>query len=218
MLAHSSPPLLQVSRSVRLIVEGRVQGVGFRPFINRLARARGLTGWVRNSAGRVEIEASGAASDVAGFLEDVLARAPPLARPHIADVRDAHVETSDSFTIRSSELGDCPDAELPPDHFVCDDCLAEMSDPAARRYRYPFINCTQCGPRYSIIRELPYDRSRTTMAGFRMCASCRAEYSDPADRRHHAQPLACPQCGPQLLFRGSSGDTPGNNAALAACV
>lgn len=208
----------QAPRSVRIVVDGRVQGVGFRPFINRLAVSRGLAGWVRNCAGRVEILASGPVAAVEDFLEGIVKQAPPLARPHIAEVRTAAASDLTGFTILSSEAGSEPAAELPPDHFVCDDCLAEMSDPSARRYRYPFINCTQCGPRYSIIRALPYDRPRTTMAEFELCAACRAEYSDPGDRRYHAQPLACPQCGPQLLFRQGSRDVTGNEAALAACV
>lgn len=199
-------------------VQGRVQGVGFRPFINRLAVAHGLSGWVRNCAGEVEIAACGDAPALEAFLRKIVTQAPPLAHPRITHVEAAAIECSGGFTIKSSEAGDASSAELPPDHFVCDDCLAEMAEPSARRYRYPFINCTQCGPRYSIIRELPYDRAATTMAEFEMCPECRAEYDDPADRRYHAQPLACPACGPRLSWRCGATVVDGNEMALAACV
>lgn len=214
-----SPESRADSRGVLIVVEGRVQGVGFRPFVNRLAISHGLRGWVLNRAGRVEVFACGDKKTIDRFLHDLVARAPPLARPRIAQVRQADLQeaSGDSFEIRSSQ-GGAGDAELPPDHFVCDECLAEMSDPFARRYRYPFINCTQCGPRYSIIRSLPYDRINTTMAEFAMCPQCRAEYEDPADRRFHAQPLACPACGPMLTFRRSDAIVQGNEAALGACV
>jgi len=207
------------SRAVLIAVEGRVQGVGFRPFVNRLAISHGIRGWVLNRAGRVEVFARGDMTAIDRFLHDLVERAPPLARPRIARIEpaDSHMDTADSFEIRSSQ-GEGGDAELPPDHFVCDECLAEMSDPLARRYRYPFINCTQCGPRYSIIRSLPYDRINTTMADFAMCPQCRREYEDPADRRFHAQPLACPACGPTLTFRRADTVVHGNEAALAACV
>lgn len=205
-------------RGLLIRIEGQVQGVGFRPFVNRLALSHGITGWVLNRAGRVEVGACGDATALERFLHDLVAKAPPLARPWIAKVRPADVEDRGSFTIRPSRSGGGSGTELPPDYSVCDDCLAEMADPAARRYRYPFINCTQCGPRYSIIRALPYDRANTTMAEFVMCPECRAQYSDPADRRYHAQPLACPVCGPQLRFHGIAADVCGNDAALAACV
>lgn len=200
------------------MVEGRVQGVGFRPFIRRLAAAHGLGGWVRNRAGQVEIAASGEAPALERFVRDIVTRAPPLARPRIREVVPAFVEDEGRFDILPSEAGDPRDAELSPDLFVCDDCLAEMADSAARRYRYPFINCTQCGPRYTIIRALPYDRANTTMASFALCPECRAQYDDPADRRHHAQPLACPACGPSLWFRDAAGEVHGNEASIAVCV
>lgn len=207
------------SRRVLIVVEGRVQGVGFRPFVNRLAHAHGIRGWVLNRAGRVEVLACGGAGAIDCFVHDLVTRAPPLARPRISRVEpaDPRPDIPASFEIRSSQ-GEGGDAELPPDHFVCDECLAEMSDPLSRRYRYPFINCTQCGPRYSIIRSLPYDRVRTAMADFVMCPQCREEYEDHADRRFHAQPLACPACGPTLTFRSSDTVVHGNEAALAACV
>lgn len=206
----SGPALLTRAVPVRdegrvICVEGRVQGVGFRPFVRRLALQHDLTGWVRNQAGRVEIQVSGRAESLEIFTRELIASAPPLARPRITQASMADVGTECGFSIRASEPGPAFEAELPPDLFVCDDCLAEMSDPTARRYRYPFINCTQCGPRYTIIRALPYDRPCTTMAAFDLCPQCRAEYGDPADRRYHAQPLACPACGPSLWFRDASG-------------
>lgn len=218
-LLRQSSDLAGESCGVEITIEGRVQGVGFRPFVNRLAVSLGLRGWVLNSAGQVEVFAAGSASAIERFVHDLVARAPPLARPRVARIRSVSPspDFGDAFTIKSSR-GGAGDAELPPDHFVCDDCLAEMADPCARRYRYPFINCTQCGPRYSIIRSLPYDRINTTMAAFTMCPACRDEYENPADRRYHAQPLACPACGPALMFARAGELVHGNEAALAACV
>jgi len=145
--------------------------------------------------------------------------AAPLARPEAPEISAATVEHHQDFRILDSGLGGHDRIVVPPDHFVCPDCLAEMADPQARRYRYPFTNCTQCGPRYTIIDRLPYDRPNTAMAGFELCADCRAEYDDPADRRFHAQPLECPRCGPTLEFRqpGRAANHD-NEAALAACV
>lgn len=201
-----------------IVVDGRVQGVGFRPFVNRLALSHGVTGWVRNRAGQVEIAACAEPSALEEFLRQIVARAPPLARPRIRQIEPMQLEDDGCFTIVPSAGGDVSGAELPPDHFVCDDCLAEMADSTARRFRYPFINCTQCGPRYSIIRALPYDRANTTMAEFPLCPQCHAEYSNPSERRYHAEPLACASCGPQLTFRGPDDDVAGNEAALQACV
>ena len=203
----------------RILVQGRVQGVGFRPFILRLARRLGLTGWVRNLSGTVEIHVEGAAVPLAEFARALVADAPPLAQPAPPQILPAEPLDLPSFEILDSATDAASRIVIPPDHFVCQDCLAEMSDPAARRFRYPFTNCTQCGPRYTIIDRLPYDRPNTAMAGFPLCAECRAEYEDPADRRYHAQPLACPRCGPTLEFR-AEGIAPihGNEAALAAAV
>lgn len=219
-LGAASPHAVTDARTgVFIVVEGRVQGVGFRPFVLRLALQHGVSGWVRNCAGRVEIAAGGNALALDLFVRDIVARAPPLARPRIDRIVPGAVDGDGGFIIRASEVGDTHQAELPPDLFVCNDCLAEMADPAERRYRYPFINCTQCGPRYSIIRALPYDRANTTMASFDLCPACRAQYSDPADRRYHAQPLACPACGPRLWFRDRDGDVVhGNDEAIAACI
>lgn len=203
----------------RIHVRGRVQGVGFRPHTVRLARALGLRGWVRNLSGEAEIHVEGEAGSVAAFIDRLGAEAPPLARPEPPAVVRAEVEGAADFSIRHSQAGAAGPVVIPPDHFVCPDCLAEMADPSARRYRYPFTNCTQCGPRYTIIDALPFDGLNTAMAGFPLCADCRAEYDDPADRRYHAQPLACPRCGPVLSFHAPGvGRSVGNEAALAACL
>lgn len=200
----------------RLTVTGRVQGVGFRPFLYRLAHACGVAGWVRNEAGRVEVHVEKEAQAVERFIAAIVAEAPPLARPAVAAVEEAAVEGLDDFCIAASRGGGARDAHLAPDQFCCNDCLAEMADPHGRRHRYPFINCTQCGPRYTIIARLPYDRPNTAMARFPLCPECRAEYEDPLDRRFDAQPLACPVCGPHLAL--TDGDSPtieDTTAALA---
>lgn len=200
-------------------VRGRIQGVGFRPFLCRLARRLGLRGWVRNRSGEVDIHVEGASEQISVFVDAIRAEAPPLAQPEAPSVENAEFLGCPDFSIRASESGESGPIVIPPDHFVCPDCLKEMSDPATRRYRYPFTNCTQCGPRYTIIDRLPYDRPHTAMADFPLCADCRAEYDDPADRRYHAQPLACPRCGPTLEFREADlAPVTGNEAVLAACV
>jgi hydrogenase maturation protein HypF len=192
---------------------GRVQGVGFRPFVYRTAHRYRVEGWVRNLAGRVEVLGQGSPDKLTSFGEALLAEAPPLARPQkLADARVEHKPLR-GFAILESRADALAHVGVPPDYFACEACLAELRDPRDRRFRYPFINCTQCGPRYTLIRGLPYDRANTTMAGFPLCARCAAEYSDPLDRRFHAEPVACPDCGPQLAFGSLSGE-----AALAACV
>jgi hydrogenase maturation protein HypF len=198
-----------------ITISGRVQGVGFRPFVYRLAHELELAGWVLNAAGVVEVEIHGPEQRLAEFARRVIADAPPLARPELLNNDPVSVRSAERFEIRHSEDGGKPDIHVPPDQFLCADCIAEMSDPAERRYRYPFINCTQCGPRYTIIRALPYDRPNTTLAGFPLCPECHAEYTDPLDRRFHAQPLACPVCGPCLTFRQGERVVDGNEAALA---
>ena len=189
---------------LRLVVEGRVQAVGFRPFVYRLARELGLGGWIRNRSGTVEIELWGATSALTEFEQRVVECAPPLARPKIGRrtvLPDSDCRSwSGEFRILPSARSVERDASLPPDNFMCDACRWEMKTPGDRRYGYAFINCTECGPRYTLIRSLPYDRARTSMAGFVMCDACRAEYEDPMNRRFHAEPLACPDCGPRLSF------------------
>ena len=204
----------------RIVVSGRVQGVGFRPFIYRIARAFDLNGWVRNGAGRVVIHVEGSPPNIARFERALTVEAPPLAKPHLAASDAATVEGAADFRILASDAAERADVHLPSDLFCCDDCVEELQNPSARRFRYPFTNCTQCGPRYTIIAALPYDRLNTSMAGFELCPQCRTEYDDPLDRRFHAQPLACPACGPKLVFRRDGEFYEGEKAlgAAIACL
>jgi hydrogenase maturation protein HypF len=203
----------------RLLLGGRVQGVGFRPFVYRTAQDCGLCGWIRNRIGLVEIHIEGRPADLQAFTRRVLQQAPPLARPRLESCVPMAPGAARGFTIRASIGSGSSRVHVPPDLFTCDDCLDELNDPRNRRYRYPFINCTQCGPRYTLIRSLPYDRPATTMAGFSMCAACRTEYENPADRRFHAEPNACPECGPELEYHAPGHDrVAGNEPALAACL
>ena len=203
----------------RVVMTGRVQGVGFRPFVYRLAHEHALDGYVRNLRGDVEVVVCGGSSSVDAFIADVLARAPPLARPAIRAVTDAPEPGVTGFVIAESRAADAPQVSVPPDFFACDDCVRELADPADRRHRYPFINCTQCGPRYTLIEALPYDRPNTSMARFPLCPACRREYEDPLDRRFHAEPVACPACGPHLSFV-EPGREPlrGDEAVLEAAI
>lgn len=202
-------------RRVRLRVRGIVQGVGFRPFVYRLALRFGLSGWVRNTGAGVLIEVEGAEHDLDSFRRAVEREAPPLAAVSAVTCEPLAVEGGSGFLIAASAPG-ATGCEVAPDCDVCDDCLAELFDAGNRRYLYPFINCTNCGPRYSIITGLPYDRPATTMAPFAMCDACLAEYHDPLNRRFHAQPNACPVCGPQLaLVDGSGAACPGEPLAEA---
>ncbi len=220
---------------VRARVTGTVQGVGFRPFVHRLAGELGLGGWVLNDSDGVVVEAEGEPAAVAALLARIEAEAPPLARVERVQSEELAPRGEAGFEIRASVGGGEPRAPVSPDVATCAACLAELFDPADRRYRYPFVNCTDCGPRFTIVTGVPYDRPRTTMAGFEMCARCRAEYEDPADRRFHAQPNACPDCGPQarlvdaadspdvaVLFRDMSGKAlprgEGDAVARAAAV
>ncbi|NUN71160.1 MAG: carbamoyltransferase HypF [Bacteroidetes bacterium] len=186
-------------------IHGAVQGVGFRPFVYRLAQECNLTGWVSNHSGGVLIEAEGERTDL-----DRFATALPLQKPSIASIHSMEVTELDpagysGFEIRESDHSGDRSAVIMPDLAMCPDCLREMLDPVNRRYRYPFINCTNCGPRWSIIRSIPYDRVNTSMDRFTMCPECRREYDDPADRRFHAQPNACPVCGPALTLTDARG-------------
>lgn len=205
----------------RIRVTGVVQGVGYRPFVYQLAHRHGLAGWVRNDPEGVLVEAAGPIPALEEFATALSAQAPMLAR--VNEVRitrrlPSGTVPAGSFTIVHSEHSGARSALIPADTNVCDDCQAELRDPADRRYRYAFINCTNCGPRYSIIRDLPYDRPQTTMVAFTMCAACKSEYEDPLDRRYHAQPNACPACGPTLLLTDADGRTIEGDAALRGCA
>jgi hydrogenase maturation protein HypF len=180
----------------RARVEGVVQGVGFRPFAHRLAREHSLSGWVHNDERGVLLEVEGVAAEVERFLGRLAAEAPPLAVVERVSAEPMPPTGEDGFRIMPSERAGRAAALVSCDVAPCADCLAELFDPADRRYRYPFINCTNCGPRFTILGGVPYDRALTTMAAFEMCAECYAEYADPASRRFHAQPNACPACGP----------------------
>ncbi|MFH1632912.1 MAG: carbamoyltransferase HypF, partial [Chloroflexota bacterium] len=179
-------------------ITGIVQGVGFRPFVYSLAKRYTLTGWVRNTSAGVDIEVDGTKSTLDDFLSALKNELPPLARMDDLQLtwRDANGFTT--FEILHSEAVAGAFQPISPDVSLCPDCLRELFDPKNRRYRYPFINCTNCGPRFTIITDIPYDRPNTTMAPFAMCPDCAAEYSDPLDRRFHAQPVACPVCGPGI--------------------
>jgi hydrogenase maturation protein HypF len=183
---------------VRARIEGTVQGVGFRPYVYRLADELGVAGHVLNDSQGVVVEVEAPEETVERFLARLPAEAPPLATVDRVVAEPLEELGEHGFAIRESPSGGEPRAAVTPDSATCDDCLAELFDPADRRHRYPFTNCTNCGPRFTIVRDVPYDRPSTTMAGFTMCDACRAEYEDPADRRFHAQPNACPECGPRL--------------------
>jgi hydrogenase maturation protein HypF len=190
---------------VRIRVEGIVQGVGFRPFVHALAHRLGLAGFVGNDARGVVVEVEGGPAAVARFRAALEREAPPLAVIERVTAEPLAPRGEPGFAIAGSDAGGERQALVAPDTATCDDCLRELGDPADRRYRYPFVNCTNCGPRFTIIRDVPYDRPATTMAGFAMCAACAAEYHDPADRRFHAQPVCCPACGPSLRLLGRDG-------------
>ena len=192
-------------RSVLVRIAGIVQGVGFRPFIFQLAKRYALKGWVRNRADGVLIEASGLHEKLDGFLQDIPAKAPPLAKITQFEVDDLPYEQFEEFNILESDSHQSRRTLISPDVCTCQDCLTELLDPDNRRYRYPFINCTNCGPRYTIIQDVPYDRGQTTMAAFPMCPQCRSEYEDPLNRRFHAQPNACWECGPQVWLEDNTG-------------
>ena len=189
----------------RIEVSGTVQGVGFRPFIARLAARYGVTGWVRNDGGQVTIHAEGDAGRLDAFAAAIATAAPPRAQVERVAADETRLRGHRSFRIDASTDRVRGGRLVPPDAAVCAACLEELFDPADRRHRYPFINCTDCGPRFTIIRSLPYDRERTSMRTFEMCADCRREYEDPADRRFHAEPIACPACGPQVRLVDATG-------------
>jgi hydrogenase maturation protein HypF len=205
---------------LRVRVEGTVQGVGFRPFVYRAATELGLGGWVLNDSRGVLIEAEGERRSLDALLEGLRTGAPPLAIVDRVSEETIAATGEHEFRITESEEGGEPEAAVSPDVGTCQDCLAELLDPGDRRHRYPFTNCTNCGPRFTIVRGVPYDRPLTTMASFEMCERCRAEYEDPLDRRFHAQPNACPVCGPSLRLVDRAGRSlaEGNEPSLEAAT
>ena len=204
----------RVARRIR--VRGVVQGVGFRPFVFRLAQTHALSGWVRNGGDgvRIHVEGSGAAIDA--FIRDLSAGPPLAARIAAIEVEGDSVDALDGFAIRVSEPDARPTTRISPDLPVCGRCLHEMFDGSDRRHLYPYINCTDCGPRFSIVRALPYDRSNTTMAAWPLCDACAAEYHEPRSRRFHAQPTACPTCGPQYFLEQNGRRISGHQAIAGA--
>ncbi len=195
-----------------------MQGVGFRPFVYRLAQRHRVCGWVRNGLGTVEILAAAEPADLDRVADALLREAPPAAHPVLLATIPAEEAVEPGFAIRASAASKSGRECFPPDLAPCPACLRELADPSDRRARYPFINCTQCGPRYSLIRRLPYDRANTGMAGFVLCPSCVAEYADPLNRRFHAEPVACPDCGPQCRYEAVSGASAVGETAIAETV
>ena len=204
-----------IAQRIRVEVDGTVQGVGFRPFVYRLARELDVAGWISNTRDGVLIEVEGPSSAVETFLHRVKTGAPASAR--VEALRTAVIPLQDDaiFSIRTSTDSGQRSLMITPDLATCPDCLRELTDPADRRFRYPFLTCTQCGPRFSLLTAIPYDRSNTTMAGFGLCSACRTEYEDEADRRFHAEPTACPVCGPHVTLWNEEGrDVAGGEEAL----
>ena len=192
--------------SKHIHINGIVQGVGFRPFIFNLALEYGLAGWVCNSASGVDIEVTGPEAELTAFIQAIPQKAPPLAQIDSLEEQEIALQPFEGFEIVPSQDQATDFIPVSPDVAICADCQQELFNPVDRRYRYPFINCTNCGPRFTIIKEIPYDRPKTTMAGFEMCPDCRAEYENPRDRRFHAQPVACPVCGPQVWLENTQGE------------
>ncbi len=200
----TKPDVISLSR---ISVRGVVQGVGFRPFVYQLATRHNLRGWVRNTSEDVKIEVEGEAKDIEGFISGLREQAPP--QSHIEDIKvtAGAPKNYDKFEIRESVSEAGKYQLVSPDIATCPDCLGEIFSPTDRRYRYPFTNCTNCGPRFTIIDDIPYDRPNTTMKSFHMCLECRKEYDDPLNRRFHAQPNACPACGPRLELTDAKGNS-----------
>ncbi|MCL2150158.1 MAG: carbamoyltransferase HypF [Dehalococcoidia bacterium] len=196
----------RANQARRISIFGVVQGVGFRPFIYQLAQRHQLRGWVRNTSGYVEIAAEGPVASLEAFTQDIEHQAPPAAHIQHLAFEDAPLRNLDDFSIRESLPRPDEYQLISPDLATCADCQREIFDPANRRYRYPFTNCTNCGPRFTIIEDIPYDRPRTTMRAFTMCSACQQEYDDPSDRRFHAQPNACPICGPKIKLVDARGN------------
>ena len=196
-------PPTALRRRVRIRLRGIVQGVGFRPFVHNLASELNLGGYVLNSSAGLVAEVEGEPASLDRFIRTVTEQPPPLAWVQESECSELDVLGERSFAIRPSAAVTGEFALISPDVATCADCRSDVADPTNRRFAYPFTNCTHCGPRYTIIRDIPYDRPKTTMAPFTMCAACQAEYEDPRNRRFHAQPNACPACGPTLLGSGA---------------
>lgn len=209
---------LHTTRRQAILVKGVVQGVGFRPFVYRLAVEIGLTGFVGNDTNGVTIEVEGIAHRVDEFISRLRAEAPPMSRIDLISASDLEPLGEDEFRIVTSQVLGSVRTGIPADAATCVDCLRELLDPSDRRYRYPFLNCTNCGPRFTITRHVPYDRPQTSMAVFPMCAACRHEYEDPMNRRFHAQPNACWDCGPRLTLRSSEGQIIASKDPVATCI
>lgn len=205
-------------QAIELVLTGRVQGVGFRPFVYCLAQDYGIHGWVKNELGQVRLLAQGHSTNLEQFVQALITQSPRLARAQIVQHTRVSLQALEHFQIKKSATDGHANIHIPPDYDLCPDCLKELMDPNDRRHRYPFINCTQCGPRYSLIQALPYDRANTSMAVFPLCSACAKEYNNPIDRRFHAEPSACPLCGPQLCYRVQDKHIAGNQDALAAAV
>jgi hydrogenase maturation protein HypF len=218
MLTEGSSLPYQTIQARRYILTGHVQGVGFRPFVYRLAHEHDIHGWIENQVGQVLIHAEGSMENLQAFEHGLIEQAPPHAEPMFSETRAAKCKHYDSFSIHSSNVTVPPAIRIITDLPTCDSCLQELADAGDRRFHYPFINCTSCGPRYTLIRHLPYDRANTTMAEFELCPDCRREYEEPLDRRFHAEPIACPACGPQLSYQDEAGEINDTGQALAACV
>jgi len=207
-LGGVDPQLPSLTEAIKITVHGVVQGVGFRPFVHHLANRFGLTGWVRNTGLGVEIHLEGqSGAAFSGFIQALQREKPPLACLEEIFIHPDKKEGYKEFLILESQ-GEEAFVFISPDVATCEACFEEIMDPQERRFQYPFTNCTNCGPRYTIVEGLPYDRERTTMASFKMCAACAREYNDPMDRRHHAQPIACPDCGPQVQLLSAATGQP----------
>lgn len=215
-MAASFHPANREARSIAVF--GVVQGVGFRPFVVRLAEEHDLTGWVLNDAAGVRMHVEGGPDELDAFLIALNTEAPPAAVISGVEVAPARVEAHASFTIRKSEGAAAATVPISVDLPVCGDCLSEMRDPAGRRFGYPYINCTNCGPRYTVVTRLPYDRPNTTMSAWEMCEPCEREYEDPRDRRYHAQPIACPVCGPHFVLEQADGSVRGDRRAIESAA
>ncbi|MHB1193319.1 MAG: carbamoyltransferase HypF [Longimicrobiales bacterium] len=211
-----APPSPEAPRALELRIRGVVQGVGFRPFVHRLALRHGVRGWVKNEAGSVHVLAEGEEAALQDFVRGLSSDAPPLARIDEMEVSAAALTGADAFQVVRSDLA--PRGRLPvsPDVALCPACAAELHDPSDRRFRYPFITCTDCGPRFTVIEEMPYDRERSTMSAFAQCPECLREYQDPADRRYHSQTNSCPACGPRVWLEAEGGVTHQGDAAIRA--